>query len=434
MNKSDLGTKFAKYHSAIRYIENLGNVGNGYQKTNLKKHPRPQIFLERMQDFLDLLGNPEKGFKYIHITGTAGKGTVATTVHSALVKAKRRAGLFTSPFTVSTIEKIQVGEKYIDPTVFAKIVQTLKPKIDEMLKSGRHGTPSYFEIIFAIALLYFKKEKCEYVVLEVGLGGKYDATNIIKNPVITAITNIGLDHTEILGPRREDIALDKAGIIKRGSTFFTTEEDPKLIKLFADICKKNMAECVALNARGMDYKEKDLLLVNAIFDKLEISNSGKMISQLSELPARFEIVNKKPIIIIDGAHNPSKIKSTVYNLQKLKYNKMTIVFASSLDKDWKTMLKIITPYADNIYITRFSVLGRRSANPSDLSAEVKKYRSSKYGLQIYSDPVDAFNDAKKKLKKGDALLITGSFYLAGEIRALYCGEDQILENRNSMIK
>ena len=431
MNQQDHPKKFARYYAAVRYLETLGNIAGGYQKTDLKSHPRPEMFLERMQDFLDDLGNPEKGFKYVHITGTAGKGSVASLVHAQLVKVGKKAGIFTSPFTVSTIEKIQVGSKYIDPLVFADLVDKLKPYIDREMLLGRHGAPSYFEMMLAIALLYFKKEKCEYVVLEVGLGGRFDATNIIKKPIVTAITNIGLDHTHILGPRRVDIANDKSGIIKKNSKFLTSEEDGKILNIFKAQCGKVGAEYDALNVKGLDYDSRNRLLAGSICVSLCIIEHPRDIKTMLKLPARFEIVKKHPLVILDGAHNPSKIDSTVCNLNRLKYRRLIIVIAISADKDWKSMLKMIIPKAHEVYVTRFSVQGRQAVDPKLLFQEAQKHAGRKNSVHLFSDPIQAYEATFKKLALNDALLVTGSFYLAGDIRSLYCSEEEILKNRNS---
>lgn len=424
--------KYQQYYRAIQYLESLNNISSSYQKTNLASHPHPEMYLERMQDFLDLIGNPEKEFKYIHITGTAGKGSVSSMIHATLIENKKKSGLFTSPFVTSTIEKIHVNKEYIDPIIFAKIVEYLKPYIDKATIFSRHGIPSYFEIIFAIALLYFKKEKCEYVVLEVGLGGRYDATNIIKNPIITAITNIGLDHTQILGTTTDKIAMDKAGIIKKESHFFTTEEDNRLLSIFKNQCQKIGAQYNVCNTIGLDYKEENKLLAGSICLDLGIIKNIRDICVPKVFPARFEIVEKNPLIIIDGAHNVSKIQSTVHNLNEIKYNKLLAIIAISADKDWKEMLKIILPKIDILFITRFSNPGRACVNPKEIMDFAKNYIAQNK-IYFYSDPIEAFNKARKILTRKDALLITGSFYLAGDIRKLYCPEDKILRKRNSDI-
>jgi dihydrofolate synthase/folylpolyglutamate synthase len=423
--------KYARYYAAVRYLESLGNITGGYQKTNLKSHSRPEMFLERMKDFLNLVGNPEKGFKYVHISGTAGKGSVSSAVHARLVRAGKIAGLFTSPFVTSTIEKIQVGEKYIDPIIFADIVDSLKPSIDKSIISGRHGAPSYFELMLAIALLYFKKMKCEYVVLEVGLGGRYDATNIIEKPLITAITNIGLDHTNILGNSRSDIAKDKSGIIKKGSIFLTTETDPKILSIFKSACHSVGAEYNAVRAKKSDYVSRNMALAGAICTALGIVKKPQDVKKIPILPARFETMEKKPIVIIDGAHNPSKIESTIYNLKKLRFDKLFLIIAISGDKDWKTMMRMASPLADVVYVTRFSVPGRQSVDPAMLMKEAKKYGQENLQIRLYSDPTQAFDDAKLRASKDDAILVTGSFYLAGDIRSLYHPEEKILRHRIS---
>lgn len=425
--------KYAAYYSAVRYLETLGNITGGYQKTNLKSHPRPEMFLERMRDLLDQLGNPERGFAYIHITGTAGKGSVASLIHSQLAKAGKKAGLFTSPFTVSTIEKIQVGSQYIDPLVFAELTEKLKPCIDEAILHGRHGVPSYFEMILAIALLYFKKERCEYVVLEVGLGGRFDATNVVEKPLVTAITNIGLDHTNILGTRRSDIAHDKAGIIKKGSMFFTSERDPKILHIFRERCEQVGANYHALPVNGLDHDQRNRVLAGAICVSLGIIHKASDIKKPVTLPARFEILKKKPLIILDGAHNPSKIKSTVHNLTKLTYRNLIVVIAVSADKDWRSMLKILAPYATAIYVTRFSVPGRHAVDPKSLFNEVRNYLEET-SIRLFSDPIQAYKQALQEATPRDALLVTGSFYVAGDIRSLYCPEDLILTKRNSRLE
>ncbi len=439
MNQRNYKKKYSKYYAAIKYLEGLNNFAGTYQKTNLRAHPNPEMYIERMQDFLDLIGNPEEDFKYIHITGTAGKGSVSSMIHETLVNHGKKSGLFTSPFVVSTIEKIRVGKKYIDPNIFANITEFLKPYIKTMASSGRHGAPSYFEIIFAIALTYFKQQNCEYAVLEVGLGGRYDATNIIKKPLISAITNIGLDHTQILGNTTKKIAYDKSGIIKNGSTFFTTENNPELVSIFKKECKNIGAKFIECKGytKKLDYEQKNKLLAGSICKHIGLIKNIEDVSTATHLPARFEIVQNKPLIIIDGAHNVSKIKSTVYNLKKYrseksKYKKLHLIIAISRDKDWKTMLKAILPNVDTVYATRFSYTGRSCVDPVEILNFSKKYLPAK-SLKPYQDSIQAFEKVKRSSSTNDAILVTGSFYLAGEIRALYCPEEQILEQRNSKI-
>lgn len=378
---------FSRYYAAVRYLEGLSNIaGRDY----MQDRKDPSMYVCRMHWFLDLLGNPERGFKYIHITGTAGKGTVAAMIQKNLPNA----GLFTSPFVTTSIEKIQVGDLYVDPHEFVDIVENMKPAIDRAFRECPWGGPSYFERFLAIALVYFQKQQCEWVVLEVGCGGRYDATNIIKNPLITAITNIDYDHTHILGKTLTKIARDKAGIIKKGSRFYTTERRPRLVKIMEEICREQGAEFYHVNGGNRE-------LVEAMgFEARDV-----------KLPARFEIMQKRPLVIIDGAHNRAKIRYTVEQLKKLTFSKLHLVVALAANKDRRILDEIP---ADAVYPTRFSAADRQCMN-----------------LGGYTDPYQALDAALAAAGPNDAVLVTGSFYLAGELRQRWIGEEQILIHRSA---
>jgi dihydrofolate synthase/folylpolyglutamate synthase len=211
----------------------------------------------------------------------------------------------------TAIEKFKVNDLYISPKEFVNIVEYLKPFIAQADEFGPYGAPSAFEICLAIACIYFKRQHCEYVVLEVGLGGRYDATNVIENPLVTAITNIDYDHTEILGKRLQDIAYDKAGIIKEGSVFYTSEQRPLLKTLFRKICKEKK---VSFNGipKQKTYMEYNIKLVTEVCRYIGIADSDISNGiKNTKLPCRFEIAEQKPLIILDGAHNRVKIASTV---------------------------------------------------------------------------------------------------------------------------
>ncbi|MFH1956238.1 MAG: Mur ligase family protein, partial [Patescibacteria group bacterium] len=206
------------------------------------------FYLKRTEQLIKKLKINLNQFKFIHIAGTSGKGTVTAMVHQILHQAGYKIGSFYSPHPTTSIERIRVGVDYISPSDFVKILDKIKPVLEEMYSENRRGAkfwntrfsgscvptimPSYFEIFFALALLYFKRKKCEYVILETGCGGEFDATNIIKKPLITAITNIGFDHTQLLGNTLQKIAKTKAGIIKPGSIFLTTEKIKAILKIF----------------------------------------------------------------------------------------------------------------------------------------------------------------------------------------------------------
>ena len=415
---------FERYHKAVAFIDSLTNLPIFPDYMSVETVD-PKIYLDRMNYFLKLLGNPQKSFKYIHITGTSGKGTVATMVANCLTSAGRKTGLFTSPFVVTPIEKIQVGRDYIAPNEFADIVQYLKPFITSASIESPFGRPSNFEIYFAIALLYFKKKKCEWAVLEVGCGGRFDATNVIENPVVTAITSIDLGHTEILGKTLESIAFDKAGIIKQGSKFFTAEQRPGILKIFKKICD---TEGVVMEAVAGTNTALAQTIASAVgLEKKYIEKGLKE----TRLPARFEIVAHRPLTIIDGAHNPAKIKYAIDNLQKQKFKKLVLIVGICANKDTVSILEQIIPLADEVIFTRAASRDRKPAPPQRLLAESKRYLKQGASTAIFLDSVDAFAHAKKLAGANDCILVTGSFYLVGELRTLWFPEIQILKNRRS---
>src|SRR3989338_375395 len=243
--------KFARYHRSVEFLEGLANLRYKYYAED--KSGDKSIYLKRTRYFLNLLGNPDYGIKFIHVTGTSGKGSVCSYLHEVLLASGKKAGLFTSPFVVTTIEKIKVGNLYISPDEFADLVEEVKPALDRAYAESPHGGPAYFEVILAIGLLYFKRKKCEWAVLEVGMGGKYDATNVIKNPVATIITNIGYDHTETLGKTLTKIAGEKGGIIKPGAKFWTTERRPHLLKIFNNVCRTKGIKFNVIKRKDKDY-------------------------------------------------------------------------------------------------------------------------------------------------------------------------------------
>lgn len=408
---------FQSYYDSVRYLESLSSL-SGVKK--FAKDQKPDYYLKKTKYLLDLLGNPQKKFKIVHITGTSGKGSVANLVQYLLYKNGHKAGLFTSPYATTSIEKIKVNDLFIDPEEFVTILESLKPFIDKAYIECPYGPVSYFEILLAIAFEYFRRQKCKWVVLEVGLGGRYDATNTVDKSVITAITNVDYDHTNILGKTLTKIAQDKSGIIKKDSVFLTTERRPHLLKILKAAAKKAGA--------------KKFIKVNGGNEELAISIANEIglkdfsLAKVPKLPCRFELVQKDPVVILDGAHNPSKIKYSLKKLYELKKNKLIFVLAVSEDKDHKKILKEIAPIADQIFFTRFLISERQCASPVEL---LKIYRTyNKTGkAEVLLDPFTALKAALKTASKDDVVFVTGSFYLAGDLRKHWHREEEILRKR-----
>jgi len=417
-------TKFNNYKKAVEFLNSLINLPI---KNFMLKTGDRQIFVERLTWFLRELKNPEKGFKYIHITGTAGKGSTVNYLHQILTKAGKKVGSYYSPYPTTAIENIKVGNLYISPADFAKLADKLKPIITKAILSSPYGAPSYFEIFLSLAFLYFKQEKCEYVILETGLGGTHDATCVIKNPIIAAITCVDYDHQDLLGKTLTKIATDKSGIIKKGCKFFTTEKRSHILKIFQDKCLKLKVPFHQIKASA---ESPNLTLVKAIAQELKIPEKIVNKTKFQNLPCRFEIMQKKPLVILDGSHNPAKIKFLSQNLKNLKNGRINAIIGMAENKDLAGSLKAILPQLSQLILTRFDNSFRKSADLKklrNLSLNIKP----DLNIKVFLDPWEALDYGLKITHPQDTLLIAGSFYLAGRLRTRWITEETILKKRRS---
>lgn len=419
--------KFQKYFRAVSFLQGLNNLPLDGDYLVDKHHA--DRYIKRMRYFLNLIGNPDKGLKCIHIAGTSGKGTVTNMVHEILLASGKNVGSFTSPFVTTPIEQIKVGDAYIAPDEFADIVEYLKPFIDVAYAEGLYGSPSYFEIFLSVALVYFQRKKCDWVVLEVGLGGRYDATNVVERPFATAITNIDYDHTELLGKTLRKIAFDKAGIIKPGSAFFTTEQRPALLKIFGAICDEKHVALQTLPQRN-NYREYNTDLATAIARHVGVSD--EFISRgikNTRLPCRFEVVGKNPTVVLDGAHNRAKIRSTLANLENMAFQELHLVVGIADNKDHASILEQIIPLADSVSFTRFQNRERKCAHPKELLKKSAGFLKKSARVRMFLDPERAVSQSIQNANRDDLVLVVGSFFLAGEVRKRWFPEELILEKR-----
>lgn len=423
------------YQQDIDFLEGLANI----PKSNYLLGPKSrQIFIERIANFLSLLDNPQDKLKFIHITGTSGKGSTTKLLESLVKNAGYKVGSFTSPFVSTSIEKISINEQLISPKELHSILEKdIKPALDKYTLKYTQSI-SYFEAWLAIALLHFKKQKCDWVVLEAGLGGLHDASNVIKNTKVAAITNVGLDHTDILGNTKTKIAKDKAGIIKKNCIFLSSERDKKLQQIFKKACRQKSAWYMTLVDLASDYKssryfstdkqKNNLNLALNILDVLKIKpkNIQKIIDEFS-LIGRQEIIQKNPLVILDGAHNQDKINNILDFVASKKYKKLHLVLAFAENKDHSAALKKLLAKTDYLYLTRFDNPFRKSADLKKLYQESKKIKV-KLPISVYNDAQMAIDKALKKASKNDLILVTGSFFLVGQLRKKWISEDYILKN------
>ena len=395
--------------------------------------------LGRTQTLLAKMGNPEKKLKFVHIAGTNGKGSTAAMTASILQKAGYRTGLYTSPYIYRFHERMQVNGVEISDEDLAAVTEYVKPLADSMEES-----PTEFELVSCIAFEYFCRQKCDIVVLEVGMGGALDSTNVIEVPEVAVITNIGLDHTEYLGDTVEKIALTKSGIFKEGGHAAVYRSTPSVEAVYEQVCaekhvslKKADFDSLRLKKHTLDGQvfdcgsRKDLVLpllgdhqlhnaavVLAIADTL--IEEGWKISEQNiydgirdvRWPGRFDIASRQPLFIIDGGHNPQCIEALVKNIQDYLVGRKVIALTGVLaDKDYADMYRPVMPLVDSfVCIT--------PPNPRKLeAAQLAQYLGQTGAKAEAAESISAgVKLAMEKAGKNGAVLCFGSLYSIGAIR------------------
>ena len=395
--------------------------------------------LERTQTLLEKMGNPEKDLKFVHIAGTNGKGSTAAMTASILRKAGYRTGLYTSPYIYRFHERMQVDGAEISDEDLIAITEYVKPLADSMEES-----PTEFELVCAIAFEYFKRKKCDIVVLEVGMGGALDATNVIETPEVAVITNIGLDHTEVLGNTVEEIAETKAGIFKHNGHAVVYRSTPSVEAVFERICAQRNVQLrkadfnsLVLKAHSLDGQvfdcgaRRDLVLpllgvhqlhnaavVLAIMDTM--IEEGWKISEdnirdgLRDVrwPGRFDIIRRDPLFIIDGGHNPQCIEALVQNIEDYLKGKNVIALTGVLaDKDYADMYKPVMPLVKQFVCVT-------PPNPRRLPADqlTEYLRNAGAIAQSSASVEDGVKKALELAGEDGVVLCFGSLYTIGSIR------------------
>ena len=406
---------------------------------------------ERIERLLELLGNPEKKLKFVHIAGTNGKGSVSTALSYILRNAGYRVGLFTSPFIVEFGERMQVNNAYISHSDIASLTALIKEKTDLMEKEDLH--PTVFEVTTALALMYFAKEGCDIVFLECGIGGEHDSTNVIPAPLQSIFVSISLDHTEMLGDTVEKIAKEKSGIIKKGCRVVSYPDkgekfgyvpQPRdavevlFTKSLNEGCEFHMPDTDSLSLIKSDITGSEFICdglnittslcgAHQIGNMLTVITSAKLLRQdgfdikdsdITEgiasfrIPGRMEIVSTEPLIILDGGHNEGCMKA-LSNMIKtyLSDKKITLLMSFMKDKDYKKAMDYILPLCENAVFTVTDAL--RGESP-----EVLREIADEYGGNTFcvSNSLDAYKKALSLTDKEGVLVVAGSFYLVSEIR------------------
>lgn len=403
-----------------------------------------RLGLERIETLMGLLGDPQKQTKFIHVAGTNGKGSVCAMVSAILTRAGYTTGLYTSPHLLRVNERMKVDGKEITDGELADLAAQVKPVVEQM-----EDQPTEFERITAMALLYFRQKRCDAVVLEVGLGGRLDSTNVIGPPEVAAVTGIGLEHTEVLGDTLEKIAAEKAGIIKPGADVVLAGQGAEVEAVVRRVCQQQgcplritdgaLEELVSCDLEGQtfhyrgrknlrlrligDYQYKNAAVALDVIDTL-VERRGFRIPEsavaegLSSVvwPGRFEVLRYDPLVLVDGAHNPDGVAELAKCLRRyLPGRKMTMLMGVMADKGYGDMIRMAAPFAaDFVAVTPES---ERALPAADLRAQIE----SLTGL-----PAQDGGGVKQGLAlamagkgAGDIICAFGSLYQVGEIRSYF---------------
>ena len=420
------------YEEALSYIHSICWKGS-------------KLGLDRTRELLGKLNDPQKELKFIHIAGTNGKGSTAAMLSSILEEAGYRVGLYTSPFINRFNERMQVNHQPIPDEELAALTEYVRPHADAMADS-----PTEFELITALAMVWFARQKCDIVVLEVGMGGELDSTNIIDVPEAAVIAAMGLDHVKELGPTMADIARAKAGIIKEGGRVVSYGGNPEADEVIAAVCRaRNASLCqpdfsaivpgdFGLEGQTFSYKGWRGLRIPLV-GAYQMNNAAVVLETVEVLrqwgwiisdeavrqgladtrwPARFEVLRRDPVFIVDGGHNPHGIRATAESLRRLfPGRKITFVTGVMADKDVEHILGLIVPLADQFFTVRPD--NPRAMDAGELAARIEAMGAKATPCASVRDGVDRAIQAEGPHGVACAL---GSLYMSGEVRSCF-GKD-----------
>lgn len=455
-----------------------------YEKVSKYKYDSSSFNLDRMDKLLKIAGNPHHDLKTIHVAGTKGKGSTSNMIASILMETGLKVGLFTSPHLINLEERIKINNRDISKEDLCAVTDVMRPYIESEREKELYMSPTFFEALTAIALLYFKNEEVDVAVLEVGLGGRLDSTNIVT-PLVSVITSIGFDHTDKLGTTLDLIAGEKAGIIKENVPVISSPQENAALGVIEETCIKMNSQLVLVgrdikienlrknidiqttdeNRTDMNNKfgsTCDLLSVNNNYRGISIpvpgvhqtincagaigaveaaagSFSDPVKSQLSgdkgvetvrnairkvECPGRIEVVLfQDHRFVIDRAHTVESIRALKETVNSyIKPGKITLLIGIAEDKDVNTILNELVTFADSVI---FTITGNpRAAAPDDLAHywhSIKPDSDNGNNCYSFTDIMDSFEFAMKITDKSDLICVTGSTYLAGEVKALMEG-------------
>ena len=424
------------YQEALSYINDKDKFGS-------------RLGLSSIGKLLELLGNPHIGLNYLHVAGTNGKGSTSSYLANMLQSAGYKVGLYTSPFLERFNERIQINGLDIPDDILGRITSAVKEAADTMVEQGLEH-PTTFEILTAIAFLYYKEEATDYVVLEVGLGGRFDSTNIIDSSLVSIITTLDYDHIAELGDTLGKIAYQKAGIIKENAIVVSYPQDEEAVVVIKEVVAEKNAELYFSPNEQIKIKEESEF--GSIFDytdgkykmdnlkismigEYQVYNASLAVTALLVLrekgllkisdeeirnglsktkwKGRLEVLKRNPTFLIDGAHNVQGINHLAKALELFDYDKLILGIGILKDKDVDHMIEKLAPIADIIVVTEVKM--PRKLDAESLALEIKKYNENVY---IEKEVKNAINKAIELASERDIIVFGGSLYLIGEVRTL----------------
>ena len=396
--------------------------------------------LSRIDQLLELMGHPERRLRFVHVAGTNGKGSTCAMLASIFQAAGYNTGLYTSPYLVKFGERIQVNGEMISDEELCEITEYVKPLADSI-----EDHPTEFETVTAIGFEYFARKKCDIVICEVGMGGEFDATNVILPPELSVICNIGLDHTEVLGDTLEKIASAKAGIIKAGTDTVIYRANPSVEAVFEEKCATMGSRCIkadfdsiclishSLEGQRFNWGRFENLDLPLLGDH-QLHNAAVVLTAALELqkkgwhitdedirtgiatvcwPGRFELLRRYPLFIVDGGHNPQCIEALVKNINDyLPGRELTVLTGVLADKDYNCMYGNVAPYVRE-FVT-ITPGNPRALQAVDLAEYLSRFGKPAIAFDCIADGVKAAID---HAGKDGVVLCYGSLYMLGDIKA-----------------
>jgi dihydrofolate synthase/folylpolyglutamate synthase len=430
------------YTEAEQYLNTFTN----YEQIPGISYAPSDYNLRHVQELLTHMGNPELAARTIHIAGTKGKGSVAAMIAEVLTASGYKTGLYTSPHFHTLRERIAIDGRMISEAEFAEAMADVKPFIESMRQDTAFRQMTYFEAFTALAFAHFRRERADFQVLEVGLGGRLDATNVVPDPAVCIITSISLDHTQILGNSLQEIAREKAGIIKSGCWAVISPQPEDAASVIYDICREKRAKVVWVGKdvtwlkTGGDLHHQSLLIEGRtgkyqvsipLLGDFQLENAATATAALEILasigfaispadiaqglaqvrwPGRYQVLQEHPTVLVDGAHNVASMKRLVSNLKAYFPDKrVLLVFGTSCDKDISGMIDELHGLSPQVILTRAS--HSRAAPVRVLATEFARHG---VGTEAEQTVAQAISRALSLAGETDIICVTGSLFVVGE--------------------